>query len=114
MSQPPLSILALGITPQIVYSVNDRLLAQGIDAKSLVITNTSSSDAEIARVASSKNWSGFMVGYGVRSDREWFERVVQIIHHANPNISLIHHHGPNDAENAIERHFNVRLPIKTT
>jgi ketosteroid isomerase-like protein len=114
MSQPPLSILALGITPQLVYSVNNRLRAQGVDATSLVITNTFSSDAEIARVASSKNWSGLMVGYGVRNDRQWFKRVIQIIHDANPNIPLIDHHGPNDAENAIERHFNVRLPIKTT
>ncbi len=114
MSQPPLSILALGITPNIVYSVNNRLLAQGVDATSLVIANTSSSDAEIARVAKSKNWSGFMVGYGIRNDREWFKRVVQIIHYANPNIPLINHQGPSDAENAIERHFNVRLPLKTT
>jgi hypothetical protein len=114
MSQPPLSILALGITPAIVHSVNNRLLAQGIDATSLVVTNTPSSDAEIARVASSKNWSGLMVGYGIRGDREWFKRIIQIIHSANPNIPLIHHEGPGDAENAIERHFNVRLPLKTT
>ncbi len=114
MSQPPLSILALGITPAIVHSVNNRLLAQGIDATSLVVTNTPSSDAEITRVASSKNWSGLMVGYGIRGDREWFKRIIQIIHHANPNIPLIDHQGPGDAENAIERHFNVRLPLKTT
>jgi hypothetical protein len=113
MSQPPLSILALGITPDIVYSVNNRLRAQGVDATSLVITNKSSSDAEIARVASSKNWNGLMVGYGIRNDAEWFKRVIQIIHYANPNIPLIDHRGPSDAENAIERHFNVRLPLKT-
>ena len=113
MNQPPLSILALRITPSIVSSVNDRLLAQGVDATSLVVTNTSSSDAEIIRVVSSKNWSGLMVGYGVRNDSEWFKRVVQIIHDANPKIQLIHHEVPGDGENAIERHFKVRLPLET-
>jgi hypothetical protein len=114
MSQPRLSILALGHAPNIVHSVNNRLLAQGIDATSLVITNTASSDAEIARVASSKNFSGLMVGHFVQSDPGWFQRVLQVIHSANPNIQLIHQQGPHDAERAIERHFNVRLPLRST
>jgi len=114
MSQPRLSILALGLSPNTVQSVNNRLLAQGIDATSLVVTNTASSDAQIARVASSKNFSGLLVGYGVRGDPEWFRRVLQVIHSANPNIQLIHHEGPSDAERAIERHFNVQLPLRST
>jgi hypothetical protein len=114
MSQSPLSILGLGLTPSLVNSVNNRLCARGIDATSLVVTNSSASDAEVARVASSKNWSGLFVGYGVRHDREWFERLMQIIHNANPSIPLIDHRGPDDAENAIERHFNIRLPLTTS
>ena len=113
MSQPPLSILILGLTPSILNSINNRLLARGVDATSLAVTNSSSSDAEIIRIASSKNWSGLMIGYGVRNNHEWFERLMQIIQNANPNIPLIHHEGPNDAENAIERHFNIQLPSST-
>ena len=114
MSQPPLSILAFGIDSHLVSTVNNRLRAQGIDAESLAISNTPSSDAEIAQIVRSKNWNGFFVGYGVRHDRQWFERVKRIVHDANPNIPLIHHEGPSDAERAIERHFNVRLPLVRT
>ncbi|CAF0928295.1 unnamed protein product [Adineta steineri] len=112
--QHSLSILVLGLTPSILDSIDNRLIARGIDAKSLAVTNTSSADAEIARVASSKNWNGVIVGYGVRNDSEWFERLMQIIHNANPNIVLIHHNGPDDVENAIERHFNIQLPLITS
>lgn len=114
MSQPPLSILAFGMSPNLVQAVNNRLLAQGIDATSLAISNTASSDADIYRIASSKNWSGMLVGYGIRHEQEWFERVLQIVHKANPKIPLIHHRGPSDAESAIERHFHVRLPLTRT
>ena len=114
MSQLSLSILAFGLTPSLVQAVNKRLLAQGIDATSLAISNTASSDAEISRIASSKNWSGMLIGYGIRHDQEWFERVLEIVHKANPKIPLINHHGPSDAENAIERHFHVRLPLTRT
>ena len=113
MSQTSLSILAFGISPNLVDAVNDRLLAQGIDAKSLAISNTASSDAEISRIASSKNWSGMLVGYGVRHDQQWFERVLRIVQQANPKIPLIDHRGPSDAEKAIERHFHVKLPLTT-
>lgn len=114
MSQPSLSILTLGITTSIAQSVNSRLLALGIDATSLVLANTPSSDAELARVVSSKTWSGVIVGYGVQRDPIWFEHVMQVIRQANPNVPLIHHDGPGDVESAIERHFNVKLPLQAS
>ena len=101
----------LGLSPSIVHSVNDRVRAQGVDSKSIAISNTSTCDAEISRIVRSKNWNGLFIGYGVRQDQKWYERVLKIVHEANPNLPLIQHNGPSDVENAIERHFNVRLPL---
>ncbi|UJR11275.1 hypothetical protein I4U23_015457 [Adineta vaga] len=98
----------------ILDSVKNRLVVQGIDVGTLAVTNEPSCDNEIARIASSKDWNGVIVGYGVRNDTDWFERVLQIIHSANPNISLIDHKNPDDVENAIERHYNIRLPLNKT
>ena len=111
MSQPSLSILLLGMSPYLVHTVTNRLRAQGIDVGSIVVTNSLSSDAEVARLVSSKNWNGFIIGKGVESYREWYQRLLQIIHNINPNIPMIHSRGPDDGENAIERQFNVRLPL---
>jgi hypothetical protein len=110
MSQSSLSILLMGLSPSLVDSVKNRLFARGVNMEGLVVTNTPWSDAEIARIVSSKNWSGIIIGYGVQMNREMYERVVQIVQRVNPNIPLLHHAGSDDAENAIERHFNIRLP----
>jgi hypothetical protein len=113
MSQSSLSILTFGVDPKTAQSVSDRLRNKGVDAESLAVSNTPESDAEIARIVSSKNWNGFMVGNAVRQNTEWFERVKQIISNINPNIPLVYNNGPNDVENAIERHFNIQLPLTT-
>jgi UDP-N-acetyl-D-mannosaminuronic acid transferase (WecB/TagA/CpsF family) len=109
-----LSILVFGLDPKTAQSVNDRLHARGVDSDAVAVSDTPESDAEIVRLVSSKNWNGLIVGYGVRKQNKWFERVMQIVTSTNPNVPLIHTEGPTDAENAIERHFNIQLPQTTT
>ncbi len=113
MNQSSLSILIFGVEAKLAQSVSDRLRGKGIDADSLGVSNTPESDAEIARIVSSKNWNGLIVGNAVRENPEWFERVKQIVNNVNPNIPVVYNNGPNDVENAIERHFNVQLPLTT-
>ena len=109
-----LSVLVFGIDSTVTDKVSARLQSQGVDARSLAISNTPESDAEIQRVAGEKNWSGLIVGHGVRQDQEWFERVMKIVNEVNSNISTVNTKGPDDVENAIERHFDVKLPLTRT
>src|SRR4051812_34751543 len=111
MSQSSINILIFGIDAKVANSASVRLRAQGIDADSLAISNTPESDTEIARIVNSEHWDGLIVGHGVRQDQKWFERVMRIVNDTKPNISLIESKGPNDVENAIERHFKVKLPL---
>jgi UDP-N-acetyl-D-mannosaminuronic acid transferase (WecB/TagA/CpsF family) len=111
MSQSSLKILILGVDVKITDSATAQLRAQGIDADSLAISNTPESDAAIARIVDSKNWNGLIVGHGVRQNHEWFERVMRIINNTKPNIALIQTKDRNDVENAIEHHFNIKLPL---
>jgi hypothetical protein len=62
----------------------------------------------------SKNWDGLIVGHGVRKDQDSFERVMRIVNNTKPNIAEIQSNEPNDVKNAIERHFNVKLPLTKT
>ncbi|UJR14295.1 hypothetical protein I4U23_001285 [Adineta vaga] len=102
-----LNILIFGVDNQVTDGVSNRLRSQGIQAESLVISNTQESDTEIERILRSKDWNGLIVGHGVRQDQEWFERIMNIVNTTNPNVSIINTKGPDDVENAIERYFNV-------
>jgi hypothetical protein len=110
MNQTPLSIVTFGVDQNTARRVKDRLCARGINAESYVVSNTPTSDAEIANIVTSKNWDGLIIGFGVQKDRPWYERILEVIKKANPNLPLIHHQGPDDLENAIERHFKIQLP----
>jgi UDP-N-acetyl-D-mannosaminuronic acid transferase (WecB/TagA/CpsF family) len=114
MTRPALRIVTFGIAQHTARQVSDRLCARGIDAESHVVSNTPAGDAEIARVLTSKKWDGLMIGLGVQKQPEWYERVVEVVKNANPNVPLIQHEGPNDLENAIERHFKIQLPHAPT
>ncbi|CAF1381161.1 unnamed protein product [Didymodactylos carnosus] len=94
-------------------SVSDELRLKGIDAKGIVVINSSDGDKEIAQVVKEKNWDGLLIGGGVRSNPEWLDRIVKIVNDSNPNVKIIDHNGPKDVENAIERHFNIKLPLST-
>jgi hypothetical protein len=109
MNQTPLSIVTFGVDQNTARRVSDRLCARGINAESYVISNTATSDAEIANILTSKKWDGLIIGLGVQKDRPWFERIVEVVNKANPNLPLIHHQGPNDLEDAIKRHFKIQL-----
>ena len=113
MTQTPLSIVTFGVDQNTARGVQDRLCARGINAESYVVSNTATSDDEITNILTSKKWDGLIIGFGVQKDRQWFERVQEIVKKANSNLPLIHHQGPNDLENAIERHFNIQLPPAT-
>ena len=114
MSRPPLSIVIFGMDPNTAHRVSSRLCARGINAESCVVSNTFTSDTEIASVLNSKNWDGIVIGLGVQKRLEWYERVVKIIKNTDPNVPLIQHEGPSDLENAIERHFKIQLPLAPT
>ncbi|CAF1599212.1 unnamed protein product [Didymodactylos carnosus] len=101
----------MGITPSLVHSINNDLVSKGVDAKGLVVTNTPACDAEIARVVKEKDWNGLFIGYGVRHDQQWFDRIINVVNQSNPKVKLLHHNGPSDVQNAIERHFHVKLPL---
>ncbi|CAF0797230.1 unnamed protein product [Adineta steineri] len=109
----PLRILTFGVSESTARGVNDRLRSRGIDAESHVVSNTPTSDAEIANILTSKHWDGFLVGYGVRIEPEWFERLQQVAKNANPDVPLINHKTIDDLENSIEHHFNIQLPPAT-
>jgi hypothetical protein len=111
MNQTPLSIVTFGVDQNTARQVKDRLCTRGINAESYVVSNTPTSDTEIANILTSKKWDGFIIGLGVQKDLQWFERVLEVVKKANPNVPLIHHQGPNDLENVIERHFKIRLPL---
>jgi hypothetical protein len=111
MNHSPLNILIFGVEVKLAQSVSQRLRGKGIDTDSLGVSNTPERDAGIARTVSSKNWSDLIVGNGVRENSEWFERVKKIVNNVNSTISVVYNNGPNDVENAIERHFNVQLPL---
>lgn len=110
MTQTPLSIVTFGVDQNTAQQVRNRLRARGINADSYVVFNTPTSDAEIATIVASKKWDGLIIGFGVQKERPWFERVLQLIKNANPNVPMIQHQGPNDLEHAIERHFGIQLP----
>jgi hypothetical protein len=114
MSQPSLYIATFGIDQETARRVRDRFSARGIDGESYVVSNTPASDTEIASIMTSKNWDGLMIGLGIQKNREWYERVVQIVKNANPNVPIIQHEGAKDLENAIERHFKIQLPPVVT
>jgi hypothetical protein len=109
MSRSSLKILIFGVDVKSTDSIRNQLRAQGIDADSLTISNTRTSDTAIRRIVDSKNWDGLIVDNSVRQDDEWFERVMNIVNNSKSKISLIQSKGPNDVQNAIERHFNVKL-----
>ena len=87
--------------------------SQGVDATCLTISYTPAGDAEVARNISSRNWSCWVVGLGLMQDRAWFERLIQVVKNANPQMTLLDIRDPGDVENAILRQLGVRLPLAT-
>ncbi|CAF1408077.1 unnamed protein product, partial [Didymodactylos carnosus] len=59
-------------------------VCKSVDAKGLVVTNTPACDAEIARVVKEKDWNGLFIGYGVRHDQQWFDRIINVVNQSNP------------------------------
>jgi hypothetical protein len=74
MSRSSLKILIFGVDVKSTDSIRNQLRAQGIDADSLTISNTRTSDTAIRRIVDSKNWDGLIVDNSVRQDDEWFEQ----------------------------------------
>jgi dTDP-4-dehydrorhamnose reductase len=111
MSQSSLKILILGKDPQVGQEGATQLSAQGVDAASLAITDTRESDVAIANIAGSKKWDGLVLSKAVQDDNVWFERVLQVVKKSNPNIKLIQYKDRSDVPSAIERQFNVKLPL---
>jgi CO dehydrogenase/acetyl-CoA synthase epsilon subunit len=114
MSQFSLRIVMFSDDPDTAQRVSNRLHEYGIHAEAYVVSNTPTSDAEIASVLTSKNLDGVIIDCGIQEDPEWYERVVKIIKTANPHVFLIHNEGPDDIENAIESHFKIQLPLTST
>ena len=109
MSQTSLSIVIFGIDKNLLQQGSDRLCAKGINAESYVVSNTPSSDAEIASIISCKKWDGLIIGRGVQKDLTWYERILEIVKKANPNVAVIDRQDSDDFKSAVERQFNIQL-----
>ena len=103
-------ILHMGCTPSIVYPLNERLLELGLEGSvGLVVADNEKTYRQLSELVRSEHFDGFFVGYGVRGNRAWFEKVLATVAEADPNLPLLDHKGPSDLISAIERQFNVKI-----
>lgn len=102
----------MGCTPSIVYPLNQQLVDLGLEGSvGLVVADNEQTYSELTRVVKSHRFDGFVVGFGVRGNRPWFQKVLATVASADPNLPLLEHRGPSDLIPAIERHFNLKLIV---
>jgi UDP-N-acetyl-D-mannosaminuronic acid transferase (WecB/TagA/CpsF family) len=92
-NEKPLTILTMGCTPSLVYGIKAELdQYPGLRTVAIPISDSKESEAEIANACKNNDLDAIFVGYGVRGNPQWFQRVQSVLAQ-NTKAPIVKHAG---------------------